>query len=433
MMRAIAEREPARGYLVAELDRRFLWGDPTELPYRTDVCVFKEVNQILYCSNPTAAPVRAAIGHDDAPSALRQLEWTDNQVRYLAGYYRILLKPKFSVHGWTVVVIQPESEALAAASAFMHVFVPVLALAILMVVMLSVTQIRRTLVPLERLIDGTRRIAAQDFDDRIDIARQDEFGELADSFNTMASRLGKQFHALTTLSEIDRAILSTLDVDRVLAMILARLDDVVPADYICITISDPDGADTARSHLQDYHNGGVPFAERTELLHEEIEELTAGQDAFWVEHGEVRKRYLAPLAVFPATAFFVLPIVWKDRLSGIIVLAYRKRLALTDDEITHARDFRDRVGVALSTAADEQLYYQARYDALTGLPNRLYFKDQLSQARPGRTRGTASRCCSSTSTISSASTTRPVIAAGDDVLQADGRAAQTVRARERLP
>ena len=48
--------------------------------------------------------------------------------------------------------------------------------------------------------------------------------------------------------------------------------------------------------------------------------------------------------------------------------------------MTHARDFRDRLGVALSTAArDEQLYYQARYDALTGLPNRLYFKDQLSQ------------------------------------------------------
>jgi diguanylate cyclase (GGDEF)-like protein len=32
-----------------------------------------------------------------------------------------------------------------------------------------------------------------------------------------------------------------------------------------------------------------------------------------------------------------------------------------------------------SAARDEQLYYQARYDALTGLPNRLYFKDELAQ------------------------------------------------------
>jgi diguanylate cyclase (GGDEF)-like protein len=380
MMRALDKNEPGRGYLLAELDRRFLWGDPTDLPYGTDICVFREVNEVLYCSTPTAPPVLAAITHDDAPSALRQLEWTDKQVRYLAGYYRILLKPKFFIHSWTVVVSQPESEALAAASAFMHLFLPVLALAILMVIMLSVTQIRRTLVPLERLIDGTRRIAAQDFGDRIDIARRDEFGELADSFNTMASRLGKQFHALTTLSEIDRVILSTLDVDRVLAMILARLNDVISADYICITIADPDSADTARSHVQDYHTQSVPFTARTELQREEIEELTAGQDIFWAEHGEVRKGYLAPLAAFPATAFLVLPIVWKDKLSGIIVLGYRRRPVLTGDEMTHARDFRDRLGVALSTAArDEQLYYQARYDALTGLPNRLYFKDELSQ------------------------------------------------------
>jgi diguanylate cyclase (GGDEF)-like protein len=380
MMRALGKNEPRRGYLLAELDRRFLWGDPTELPYGTDICIFGEVNEVLYCSTPTVPPVLATIAHDDAPSASRQLEWTDKQVRYLAGYYRILLKPKFFIHGWTVVVSQPESEALAAASAFMHLFLPVLALAILMVIMLSVTQIRRTLVPLERLIDGTRRIAAQDFGDRIDIARRDEFGELADSFNTMASRLGKQFHALTTLSEIDRVILSTLDVDRVLAMILARLNDVIPADCICITIADPDSADTARSHVQDYHTRGAPFAARTELQRDEIEELTAGPDIFWVEHGDARKGYLAPLAAFPATAFLVLPIVWKDMLSGIIVLGYRKRPVLTDDEMTHARDFRDRLGVALSTAArDEQLYYQARYDALTGLPNRLYFKDELSQ------------------------------------------------------
>ena len=379
MLRALDKSQPGRGHLLAELDRSFLWGDPTELPYGTNTCVFRDVNEVLYCSTPMA-PVLAAIAREDAPSALRQIEWTDKQRRYLAGYYRILLKPQFLVHGWTVVVSQPESEALAAASAFMHLFLPVLALAILMVIMLSVTQIRRTLVPLERLIDGTRRIAAQDFGERIDIARRDEFGELADSFNTMASRLGKQFHALTTLSEIDRVILSTLDVDRVLAMILARLNDVIPADFICITIADPDSADTARSHVQDYHTRSLPFSARTQLRREEIEELAAGPDIFWMEHGDARKGYLAPLAAFPATAFLVLPIVWKDKLSGLIVLGYRRRPVLTDDDRTHARDFRDRLGVALSTAArDEQLYYQARYDALTGLPNRLYFKDELSQ------------------------------------------------------
>ncbi len=380
MMRALKEAGLGRGYLLAELERRFLWGDPTELAYRTDICILRDVNEILYCSTATAPSILAAVARNDAPNALRELEWTDKHTRYLAGYYRILLKPKFFTQSWTVVVSRPESEALAAVSALMHLFLPLLALAILMVVMLSVTQIRRTLVPLERLIDGTRRIAAQDFDDRIDIARRDEFGELADSFNAMAARLGKQFHALTTLSEIDRVILSTLDVDRVLTMILDRFHEVVDADYICVTIVAPDSANTARSHVRDYHSRSAPLTARTELQREEIEELIRGQDSFWVERDAPQKAYLAPLAAFPAIAFLVLPIVWKNKLSGIIVLGYRMRLMLSDDEMTHARDFRDRLGVALSTAArDEQLYYQARYDALTGLPNRLYFKDQLSQ------------------------------------------------------
>jgi len=380
MMRALKQGAFAEGYLLAEVDPRFLWGDPSELPYRTDVCVFNEADEILFSSTATVPTVLPEIAHDDALSASRQLQWSDKQVRYLAGYYRILLKPRFFAHGWTLVVSQPESEALVVASDFMHLFLPVLALAILMVVMLSVTQIRRTLVPLERLIDGTRRLAAQSFGDRITISRRDEFGELANSFNAMASRLGKQFHALTTLSEIDRVILSTLDVDRVLAMILARIRDVVPVDCICITIVDPDSTETARSHVQDYQPGSVPFTGRAELQREEIEELTAGQEAFWIESGNAGKRYLSPLAAFAATAFLVLPIVWKEKLAGIIVLGYQRRPTLTDDEMTHARDFRDRLGVALSTAArDEQLYYQARYDALTGLPNRLYFKDELSQ------------------------------------------------------
>jgi diguanylate cyclase (GGDEF)-like protein len=53
---------------------------------------------------------------------------------------------------------------------------------------------------------------------------------------------------------------------------------------------------------------------------------------------------------------------------------------LTDEERARARSLGDRVGVAFATAAkDEQLYYQANYDALTALPNRLYFKDQLAR------------------------------------------------------
>jgi diguanylate cyclase (GGDEF)-like protein len=51
------------------------------------------------------------------------------------------------------------------------------------------------------------------------------------------------------------------------------------------------------------------------------------------------------------------------------------------DEESRVRALADRVGVAFAAATkDEQLYYQAHYDALTRLPNRLYFRDQLDRA-----------------------------------------------------
>ncbi len=53
---------------------------------------------------------------------------------------------------------------------------------------------------------------------------------------------------------------------------------------------------------------------------------------------------------------------------------------LSDEERGRARNLGDRVGVAFATAAkDEQLYFQANYDALTALPNRQYFMDQLAR------------------------------------------------------
>ena len=57
----------------------------------------------------------------------------------------------------------------------------------------------------------------------------DEFGELAVSFNSMAARLGSQFTALLTLSDIDQAILSRLDLDRVIETVVMRMRDIVPA------------------------------------------------------------------------------------------------------------------------------------------------------------------------------------------------------------
>jgi nitrogen fixation/metabolism regulation signal transduction histidine kinase len=74
----------------------------------------------------------------------------------------------------------------------------------------------------------------RDFDSRVKVTSGDEFEELATSFNNMAKQLGRQFNALTTMAQIDRAILSALDTERICAssslMILSVSPCLTPRD-----------------------------------------------------------------------------------------------------------------------------------------------------------------------------------------------------------
>ncbi|NIR17971.1 MAG: HAMP domain-containing protein, partial [Desulfobacterales bacterium] len=54
----------------------------------------------------------------------------------------------------------------------------------------------RSLIPLEKLQEGTKRIAERDFTTQVTVTSGDEFEELASSFNTMAKRLDRQFNTL---------------------------------------------------------------------------------------------------------------------------------------------------------------------------------------------------------------------------------------------
>jgi signal transduction histidine kinase/ActR/RegA family two-component response regulator len=96
-----------------------------------------------------------------------------------------------------------------------------LVLATLWVVLLaSVSQIRRSLGPLQELREGTRRIAQRDFSNPVVVESHDEFEELAAAFNAMSERLARQFEALSTMETVARRALESVDESVVLREIL---------------------------------------------------------------------------------------------------------------------------------------------------------------------------------------------------------------------
>ncbi len=90
---------------------------------------------------------------------------------------------------WTVVVEQPTSEAYANAIELRRQLIVAILLGLAVMIVTGLLFGRRFIAPIFALRDATRSIANGQLDARVRIDSADEFGALADSFNTMADRL----------------------------------------------------------------------------------------------------------------------------------------------------------------------------------------------------------------------------------------------------
>jgi diguanylate cyclase (GGDEF)-like protein len=365
--------------LVGLLDREFLWGDAGDLPAGIHLCVHDAAGAQLHCSAPPG--LEPDVRELAALTATRStVAINDASGKAVLAAYREMFLPRFQTARWTIVTWCDEAEALAPAASFRGAYVSVALLALLLVALLSSTQIRRTLVPLHALLAGTRRAAQQDFTTRVVHTGRDEFSQLGDAFNSMNQRLGRQFDTLRILADVDRAILARAEVDRIVEHLLARMRALMPSRYVCIAIFERNGGPMMRAYTLDCRSDAAPSLER-------MPASGIGEAGWIADPGGValpcqpQPHPLARLlAQRGARQVLAMPIVAETTVAGALLLGFDGEAVLTADERDTARELGDRLGVAFATAAkDEQLYYQAHYDVLTELPNRLLFKDELAR------------------------------------------------------
>ncbi len=379
---AIAPPVPGEGRaIVGELAPDYLWGSADLHPVATEFCIVEDGTRVLlHCPRPDAEAAARNPDSATSQSSLRSVRWMRDGEPQRGTVWGQFLRAVFGAPDWMVVASQPESFQLAPVTEFRQVFVLVVALALLLVTWLTIRQARSILVPVERLAGRARAIAKSDFSTRLDMRRDDEFGELAAAFDNMSARLGHQFAALKALSEVDRLILSAGDTEEVVRTVIARMGEVVPADALGVTLLDRDDPSQARVYFR-----GPPPDARIVLTSVNVTEegrraLESDPQGSWVALDGPTPGHLAHLAEAGMRTAFVQPVVWRNAVCGALVLGYRAASVRNDEEQKQAREFADRIAVAVSSAwRDEQLYLQAHYDTLTGLPNRLLFKDRLGQ------------------------------------------------------
>ncbi len=142
---------------------------------------------------------------------------------YRGGFNKLFLKPQYSIPGWTVVLLQPDDYTLQSLHDFKTIFPLVILLSLLIVIFLTLFFVRKSLISLEKLKEGTLRIVKGNFQDIENISSGDEFSDLADAFNIMANKLNLQLNELSLSAAIGHLSTKILDMD---AMIDAIMDCV---------------------------------------------------------------------------------------------------------------------------------------------------------------------------------------------------------------
>jgi len=97
--------------------------------------------------------------------------------------------------------------------------------------------------PILSMAGAAKKIGEGNLDTRVKINRRDELGELSSSINRMAESLELRYRELEALREIDRAIMSTLDLRNVLDVLLKKIDLVLPYSATAIRLFNKETGD----------------------------------------------------------------------------------------------------------------------------------------------------------------------------------------------
>jgi HAMP domain-containing protein len=349
LVRDLVPQDPTAGFLIGEMHVRYLLGlsEYDTLPFKTEICLLDQMDNVLFSTVPMPAPSYQK-QVDATPSGY--FTWSRGTETFLASFWTIPLKYYFLHARWTVIMSQPEAYIFSPVSYFKRVFPLVVLLSFFVVVFISLVQIRRTLLPLQELKKGARQIGMKQFDSRISVTSQDEFEDLARTFNEVAEQLGRQFNTMTAAAEIDRAILSALKTEEIAQIALTRMTDLFHCTAAGLILIDPDVLRSPTAYMLDHNTNEVRRLKEVKIAPADIKNLPKERDSIIIRESEIMPRFLRSFAVDQADSFAVLPFFIKGIFAGIMILGPSGPFDRDKDNLVQARLLTNQVAVALSNA-----------------------------------------------------------------------------------
>jgi putative nucleotidyltransferase with HDIG domain len=327
----------------AEVDQSWLWWGPIgakSLPEQLELVVLTGDGQVLFSTlSSPAARRRADWSGPERPFEGGRFQIGDAE--YLGKSWRLPFHDFSGSPRLEFVLLEPAEAVAAPFADFLRTYTVSALLALLLIVYLSLVQIRRILVPLQRLGHAAQKVTAGNLEVAVAVESRDEFADVAVAFNAMGKRLQRQFSALQTRGAIDRAILSSLEPKRILELALDGAAGLLEAPLVAVAFTEG-STDRATIYLRRSDQPGMQSAKVPAGALGEISAACAvpvvGELPDWARPFEgcaPRSLIVAPVA---------------GERTGLLMAGSPREHAFSDDSVVSLSGVAEQLSVALANA-----------------------------------------------------------------------------------
>ncbi len=338
--------------IIAEVNPEYLWGiGPSPiLPAMTELLVYNRDGKSIIASLKEFPRQYRELQMKQISKGRNTFEFELDGKIYMSSRSNLFIESRFQKTDWTILIIRARSDIMSTLDQFKSTFPFVTLLFLLLSLYLSLMFIRKGLEPLELLKEGTKRIARKDFLTLIDIKSGDEFQDLGDSFNNMASQLNKQFHILTVLNEIELAILSSFDRKKILNISLKKLTQFFQSDIAVYIEKSSSSKEHVEMHTLQDHGIDIPLIESSIISEQEKNKFMTDYNFLVIDNEQESPHFLKKFNMRGISNYLLLPLSINKQINRILILGWKDTYHFKEDELDHARQMANQLAIALGNA-----------------------------------------------------------------------------------
>lgn len=369
LLKSVVSDNGRLSYIIINVEPEYLW--PHEYAsYGIYGIVYDNEGNLLHCDIrlPNNFPDKALF--EAISEGKREFSRGTEREEYYLANKDLFMEGDFDTSDWLFASLQPKAISLLDLRKFGRYFIPPILLSICLISIVSLVSIRRNLVPIDKLLEGTQKIGEKEFSHQILLKGNDEFSKLASSFNQMTRSLKTQFDIYDNLSGIDQLILRSAPAENIIETVLDGFKRLAESDYVFLILLENNSSQLYQAQDED---GSITMQRIEEPLDDvldidwSIEGREAG-DVWWLKH-------LDKQTESESNVFNIFELSIEGKIFGAVALGNSIRKTYSESQYSIFKDYASRIAIAIAALRTrEQLQLFATIDSLTNIPNRRQMK-----------------------------------------------------------